>query len=141
MDEEHQIAHETAKDPAMWIEGIGQGEGDARSTHQHVGEGQVSYKKVGDVVHLASAANDIEEQIVAKHAHQSHQGVAGNDEQLERLKQLNTHKLGTALGGAVIHCHLKDLTGVVPIPVVHCGGVLSCPATACTLHPRSLMSA
>lgn len=142
LDEVHQVAHESAKDPAVWVEGVGQREGDTRSTHQHVREGQVSYKKVGDVVHLARATNDIEEQVVAKDAHQSHQGVAGNDEQLERLQKLYTHKLGAAFGGAVLQCHLKDLTGVVPIHLMRhtWGGELSCPATACALHPERLMS-
>lgn len=86
LDEIHQVAHESAKDPSMWVEGVGQCEGDARSAHQHVREGQVSYKEVGDVVHLARATNDIEKQVVAEDAHQSHQGVAGNDERLEGLQ-------------------------------------------------------
>lgn len=69
LDEIHQVAHESAKDPSMWVEGVGQCEGDARGAHQHVREGQVSYKKVGDVVHLARATNDVEEQVVAEDAH------------------------------------------------------------------------
>ncbi|KAG7243877.1 hypothetical protein INR49_006032 [Caranx melampygus] len=63
--------------------------------------------------------NDIEEQVVAEHAHQSHQSVAGNDEQLEGLQQLHTHKLRAALGGTVLQRHLKDLTGSI-VREVHC---------------------
>lgn len=111
----------------MRVEAIGQREGDARSAHQHVGEGQVSDEEVGDVVHLARAADDVEEQVVSKDAHQRHQGVAGYDEQLEGLEQLHAHKLGAALGRAVLHGHLKRLGCVVP--VAHCcalhGGIQS----------------
>lgn len=142
LDEVHQVAHEAAEDPAVWVEGVGQREGDTCGTHQHVGEGQVPDEKVGDVVHLAGAADDIKEQIVAKDAHQSHQRVAGNDEQLEGLQQLDTHKLGAALGGAVLQRHLEDLTAVVPTHLMHntWRGELSCPAAACALHPKGLMS-
>lgn len=110
----------------MGVEGVGQCEGDTRGTHQHVREGQVSNEKVGDVVHLARAANDVEEQVVAEDTHQSHQGIAGNDERLERLQQLYTHKLGAALGGAIMQGHLKDLTSVAHVPVKHL--LLSRPA-------------
>lgn len=142
LDEVHQVAHEAAKNPAAWVEGVGQCEGDARGTHQHVGEGQVSDEEVGDVVHLAGAADDIEEQVVAKDAHQSHQGVAGDDEQLEGLQQLHADKLRAAVGGAVLQRHLEDLTRVVTVDLMHQTrwGELSCPATACALHPKGLMS-
>lgn len=128
----------------MRVEGVGQCEGDARSTHQHVGEGQVPDEKVGDVVHLAGAADDVEEQVVAEYAHEGHQGVAGNDEQLEGLEQLHAHKLRAALGGAVLQRHLKDLTCVISIHIMQhhtWRSELGWPATACALHPRRLMSA
>lgn len=126
----------------MWVECICQREGDTCGAHQHVREGQVSNEKVGDIVHLAGAANDIQEQVVAKDAHQSYQSVAGNDEQLEGLQQLHTHKLWAALGGAIQQRHLKDLTGVASIHIMHHTrwGELCGPATACALHPKRLMS-
>ena len=143
LDEVDQVAHEAPEHPAAGVEGVRQREGHARGTHQHVGEGQVPDEEVGDVVHLAGAADDVEEQVVAEHAHQGHQGVAGDDERFEGLQQLHAHKLGAALGGAVVQRHLKDLTAVTPVHIMKhraWGGELSCPAAACALHPRSLLS-
>lgn len=125
----------------MRVEGIGQCEGHTCSTHQHVGEGQVSDEKVGDVVHLACAANDVKKQVVSKDAHQSNQGVTGDDEQLEGLQQLNANKLGVALGGAVLQSHLKHLSRVVPCDLVRhtLGGEPDVPTTLCALHADRLM--
>ncbi|TNN55594.1 hypothetical protein EYF80_034191 [Liparis tanakae] len=119
LDEVHQVAHEAAEHPAARVEGVGQCEGDTCGTHQHVREGQVSEKKVGDVVHLTGAAYDIEEQVVAEDAHQSHQGVAGDDERLEGLQQLHVHELGAAPGGGVLQRHLEDRSRVVSVCLVH----------------------
>ena len=93
-------------------------------------------------MHLAGAADDIEEQVVAKDAHQSHQGVAGDNEQLEGLQQLHADKLWAAARRAVLQRHLEDLTCVVTADLMHhtWRGELSCPATACALHPKRLMS-
>lgn len=125
----------------MRVEGIGQREGHTHSAHQHVGEGQVSDEKVGDVVHLAGAANDVKKQVVSKDTHQSNQGVAGDDEQLEGLQQLHAHKLGASLGGAVLQSHLKHLSCVVPCDLMHrtLGGELDVPGTLCALHDDRLM--
>lgn len=69
LDEEHQIAHRAAKNPTVWVEGVGESERDASHAHEHVREGQVSDEEVGDVVHLAGSADDIEEQVIPKDAH------------------------------------------------------------------------
>lgn len=138
LDEVHQVAHEASKDPAMRVEGVGQREGDARGTHQHVGESQIANEEVGDIVHLAGPADDVEEQIIAKDTHQGHESVAGDNEQLEGLQQLDTRKLRTALGGSVLQSHLKHRTAVIPIVIMQhtWGRELLCPATACALHPE-----
>jgi len=126
----------------MRVEGVGQSERDTCGTHQHVRESQVSNKEVGDIVHLAGATNDIEKQIVSKDAHQSHKSVAWDDEQLERLQQLDAHKLGAALGGDVLQRHLEHRICVVPADIMHhtLGVELGCTATACALHPERMVS-
>lgn len=106
MDEEHQIAHGAAKNPTTWVEGVGESKRDAGHTHEHVGEGQVSDEEVGDVVHLAGSADDVEEQVVPKHAHHHNKRIAGDDERLEGLQQGHICKLGAAVGGDVLHRNL-----------------------------------
>lgn len=93
LDEEDQVAHRAAEDPAVWIEGVGESEGDARHTHEHVREGQVPDEEVGDVVHLAGSADDIEEQVVPDDAHNNHEHVTRDDERLECLQQGHICKL------------------------------------------------
>lgn len=126
----------------MGVKGIGQSEGDPRGAHQHVGESQVSNEEVGDVVHLAGTADDIQEQVVAKDSHQSHDSVGGDDEQLERLQQLHSHKLSAALRGAVLQFYLKCRARVVPATVMHStqGVELRPPTAGCTLHPGRVLS-
>lgn len=103
LDEEHQVAHWATKNPPVWVEGVRQGERDARDTHEHVRKRQVSNEKVGDVVHLPGSADDVQQQVVPKHPHHHHQDVAGNDERLERLQQSHICKLGAEIAGVALH--------------------------------------
>ena len=112
LDQINQVAHEASEDPTARVEGVGQREGHARGAHQHVGEGQVADEEISCVVHLAGAADDVEEQVVAEDADQDNQGVAGNDERLEGLQQFHPHKLGAACGGAVLERQLNHLAAV-----------------------------
>ena len=109
LDEEHQVAHGAAKHPAAWVEGVGEGKGHAGHAHEHVREGQVPNEEVGDVVHLAGSADDVEEQVVPKHTHRHNQHIEGDDERLERLQQGHICELGAAVGGVVLH---RDLVNV-----------------------------
>lgn len=106
LDEEHQITHGAAKHPTVWVECISKSEGHTGHTHEHVGEGQVSDEEVGHVVHLARAADDVQEQVIPKDPHHHNEHVAGDDEGLERLQQSHICKLRAAVGGAVLHGHL-----------------------------------
>lgn len=109
LDEEHQVAHGAAKHPTAWVEGVGEGKGHAGHAHEHVREGQVSNEEVGDIVHLAGSADDVEEQVVPKDTHRHDQHVKGDDERLERLQQSHICKLGAAVGGVILH---RDLINV-----------------------------
>lgn len=126
LDEEHQVAHGAAKHPTTRVEGVGQSERHAGHTHEHVGEGQVSDEEVGDVVHLASSADDVEEQVVPEDAHGHDQRVAGDDERLEGLQQGHVRKLGAVVGGVAPHRNLVNMFTCLSA------------ATAITLHGSNL---
>lgn len=103
LDEEHQVAHGAAKHPAVWVEGISESKGDAGHTHEHVREGQVSDEEVGDIVHLAGSADDVEEQVISEDANHHHERVTGDDERLESLQQCHIRELGAVIGGVALY--------------------------------------
>lgn len=109
LNEEHRVAHGAAKHPPAGIEGVGESERYAGHAHEHVGEGQVPDEEVGDVVHLAATADDVEEQVVAKDADRHDQHIRGDDKGLERLQQGHICKLGAAVGRAVVHGNLVNV--------------------------------
>lgn len=59
-------------------------------------------------MHLAGSADDVEQQVVPKHAHRHDKHIAGDDERLERLQQSHICKLGAAVGGDVLHSNLVN---------------------------------
>lgn len=110
LDQEHQVAHEAAERPPVRAEGVGQREGDAGHAHQHVREGQVADEEVGDIVHLLRAADDVDQKVVAKDAHQHHKNVTGDDNRLEGLQQGDVCKEIVVGGRGVLdHRHLVHL--------------------------------
>ncbi|KAJ7994218.1 hypothetical protein DPEC_G00263620, partial [Dallia pectoralis] len=138
LDEVHQGTHGGSEHPAAGVKGVGQGERDTRDTHQQVGEGQVTDEQVGDVVHFARVPDDVKQQIVARHAHQQHQGVAGDDEQFEGRQKLHAHKLGAGFGsGGVVQRHFKHVPADVPLCAGYTrpGTSLVCSQTR-ELHPN-----
>lgn len=110
LDQEHQIAHEAPKRPPVRVEGVGQREGNAGHAHQHVREGQIADEEVGDVVHLPRAADDVDQKVVAKDAHQQHKNITGDDKRLEGLQQGDICKGIVVRGRGVLdHHHLIHL--------------------------------
>lgn len=119
LHQEDEVAQKLPENPALGVEGVGQGEGHTRGTHQHVGESQVPDEEVGDVVHLLRLADDIEEQVVAEDADEDDQGVAGDDEGFEGLDELHPGELHAGVG-TVPQGELGD-GGIGPVPLHGCG--------------------
>ncbi len=120
LNEEHQVAHKSSKNPPARVKSIRQGKGHAGSTHQHVGKRQVTDEEVGHVVHFFGVADDVKQQVVPENSNQDHESIARDDEGFKRLKELHTNKLWIALSR--VHWLQHDFVDLASAGILH-GGV------------------